>query len=384
MKTGFIVCAVLAVCLGTAALSTGSPFLLIPALLIFLVLTFSVLSVRLVVRTLSVHSSLSSGRVCRGEPVTLGVDVEVRGLLPVAPITLELISTHDAEPMPIRLRSVNRRVQRLTMPFQASHIGPSYPGVRSMTVEDIFGLYRKTINAERSLGELLVLPGTFRIEELRFAPGDPGSEVMSRATEDISSPSDFRLYQTGDSMKKIHWKLSAKKQEWMVRRFDEPILSDALILMDGSPPPSWGHPEAEADIRDALLETAASVLTHLLRSDHPFRLPLMGQHPVDLERGTGEALLLENLARADFSETDRFERVLLFESRRMRKVGSTVVISARLNGPIVDMMIRLHRMGPCLRFYLITFVPDDPALKLPIERLQQAGIEIHFVKPVPI
>lgn len=49
-------------------------------------------------------------------------------------------------------------------------------------------------------------------------------ETLARATEDISNPSDLRTYAPGDPMKKIHWKQSLRKQELLVRRFEEPAL----------------------------------------------------------------------------------------------------------------------------------------------------------------
>ena len=85
------------------------------------------------------------------------------------------------------------------------------------------------------------------------------------------------LNRLGDSLKRVHWKLSARKRELVVRRFEEPVLPEALVLMDCSPPPSWGHPEAEADVRDSLLETAASVMNSQMITDHAVRLPLLGK-----------------------------------------------------------------------------------------------------------
>ena len=103
-----------------------------------------------------------------------------------------------------------------------------------------------------------------------------------------------------------------------------------------------------------------------------------------LEDGTYDfALLLENLAQLDFSETDRFERVLLLETRRMRRVGATVVISARLSSHMVDVMIRMRRMGPEMRLYLVTFTPDDPLVLPLISKLQQGDIEVCYVTPIP-
>ena len=366
-----------------AAFSTGSPVFLTGAVLLVLVMLCSFFSVWHAARTLEIRSDLSGRTVRRGEDVMLTVSVRHKGLLPIAPVLLELYATADRPETAVRLKDAPGRVQKLTVPFHAAHVGVSTPGVKSCTVEDLFGLFSKVITPETAMGELMVLPMPFQVEPLTFAPGDSGLETMARATEDVTSPSDIRAYMPGDALKKIHWKLSARKRELVVRRFEEPVLPDCLVLMDCSAPPSWGHKEAEADVRDALLETAASIVSSQVNSDHAVRLPLLGKHPMELEKGMGMPLILENLARVDFSETDRFERVLLMETRRMRKVGATVVIAARLSSHMVDVMIRMHRMGPEVRLYLVTFTPDDPVVLRLISKLQQGEVEVCYVTPVP-
>ncbi len=366
-----------------AAFSTGSPIFLTAAVLIVLLVAFSFLGVWQAARTLEVHSDLSGRSVQRGESVMLTVTVKHRGIIPIAPMLLELYATPDTPETAVRLKDAPGRTQKLTLPFHAAHVGVSSPGVKSCTVEDLFGLFAVTKQPKAAQSELLVLPLPFQVEQLTFAPGDSGLETMARATEDVTNPSDIRAYMPGDALKKIHWKLSARKRELVVRRFEEPVLPDALVLMDCSPPPSWGHPEAEADVRDSLLETAASVMNSQMATDHAVRLPLLGEHPVELDKAMGMPMILENLARVDFSETDKFERVLLLETRRMRKVGATVVISARLSSHMVDVMIRMRRMGPIVRLYLVTFTPDDPMVLPLISKLQQGQIEVCYVTPVP-
>ena len=364
------------------AFCTGSVLFYTLALLLLLLTLGGFFSVLLASRTLTASAEISEETVRRGEDVSLLLSVRHRGFLPIAPILLELAFPSGAD-REVRLRDLPGRLQTLRMPVRTAHIGAFSAGIRSCTVEDLLGLFERKIDMEQSLFEVVVLPRTFDIEPLTLSPGDPGSEIMQRATEDLNAPSDVRSYQPGDAMKKIHWKLSLRKGELMVRRFDEPVLQDVLILLDCSRPPSLGHPQAEADVRDALLETAASVFADQLKTDHALRLPLPGAHPVDLEKGTGLAIAFEDLARVDFSEADRFERVLTLESRRLRKVGCTVVISARLTSGMVDVMIRMHRMGPTLRFYLITFVPDDPNLMRLTSRLRQSGIEVASIVPEP-
>ncbi len=383
MKMHLTLPAVVIFALLLAAFSTGSPLFFMAALLLVLLILFGFISVWQASRTLTIQSDLSGKTVQRGDNVILNVVVHHHGLLPIAPILLELSATPDMPETKVRLKDAPGKHQRLTLPFHASHVGVCAPGVKAYTIEDLFGFFSIRRCPEASQGDLLVLPVVFPVEDLLFAPGDSGFETLARATEDVTNPSDVRTYQQGDALKKIHWKLSLRKGELMVRRFEEPVLPEVLVLMDCSQPPTWEHPDAEADVRDSLLETAASVVAHQLHSDHGVRLPLQGAHPVEFEKSMGLPLLLEDLARLDFSETDRFERVLLLETRRLRKVGSTVIVSARLNSNMVDMMIRMRRMGPYVRLYLITFTPDDPKLVPLISKLQQAAIQVRFVTPAP-
>jgi len=365
----------------TVALCTGSQLFLLLAVLVVLVLAGAFIAVLWASATLEVDGELSEETVRRGDDVTLFLRMRHRGLISVAPLLLELSDPAGSRDRDIRLKNMPRRVQSIRLPVHASHVGVYSVGLRACVVEDLLGLVRKRILLRQTHFELLVLPRTFEVDPLTLAPGDPGSELMARATEDLSAPSDIRSYQQGDAMKKIHWKLSMRKGELMVRKFDEPILQDVLILMDCSRPPSWGHPQAEADLRDALLETAASVLTSQASTDHQFRLPLLGSHPVDVDKRMGLAIALDYLSRVDFSETDRFERVLAMESRRLRKVGCVVIVAARLNIPMIDIMVRMHRAGPNIRLYLVTFAPEDENVIPLIARLKQSDIEVAYVTP---
>ena len=365
----------------TVALCTGSQLFLLLSILILMILAGAVVAVLWASATLSVEGALSGETVRRGDDVVLSLRIRHRGLIPVAPLLLELSDPVGNRDRDVRLKNMPHRLQSMKLPIHASHVGVFSVGLHSCTVEDLLGLVQRRIVLHKTSFDLVVLPQTFDVEPLKLAPGDPGSELMSRATEDLNAPSDIRSYQPGDAMKKIHWKLSMRKRELVVRKFDEPILQDVLVLMDCSPPPSWGHARAGADIRDAMLETAASILTAQTVTDHQIRMPLPGKHPVDVDKSMGLPIAMDYLARVEFSETDRFERVLSMESSRLRKVGCVVIISARLNIPMVDIMIRMHRAGQNIRLYLVTFAPDDENVLPLIARLREAGIEVSYVTP---
>ena len=214
----------------TVALCTGSQLFLLLSILILLVVVAAFIAVLWASATLTVDGRLSGETVYRGDDVVLSLRVHHRGLFPVAPLLLELSDPSGNRERDIRLKNMPNKVQSMRLPIHAAHVGVFSVGLHSCTVEDLLGLVRKKIPFQKTSFELLVLPRTFDIEPLKLAPGDPGSELMARATEDLSAPSDVRNYQPGDAMKKIHWKLSLRKRELMVRKFDEPLLPDVLIL----------------------------------------------------------------------------------------------------------------------------------------------------------
>lgn len=375
---------IIAAALTVAALSTGSSVFLMGALLVWLMMATGFIGVWWAAKTLTITSLLTDTTVQRGEDVALQIGVKYAGFFPIAPLMAEIAAGPDRPAQTLRLNGLPGREQKLTLNFHAAHVGVTSPGVKKIVISDLLGMFTVEKLPLVQGGELIVLPLPFDVGALTYAAGDSGTESMARASEDVTSPADVRAYQPGDAMKKIHWKLSVRKQELMVRRFEAPVMPDALVLLDCSRPPKTADENAQLDLRDALLETAASVMQQNIQTEHPAKLPIHGDHPIELDRGMGLPVILEALARVDFSAPDKFDRMLMLEMRRMRKVGSTVIISARLNSRMVDVMVAMRRMGPTMRLYLVTFDPDDPT-KLPlISKLQSAGIEVCYVTPVQL
>lgn len=381
MKSHLMMPAGLLAMLLTAALSTGSKLMFILALMVALTVLVSLISVMWAAGTIRITAEMEDQTVYRGDHTTLVLGVSHSGWIPIAPVILELPSMSGGECRRIRLKDHPGHVQSLRMPIDATHVGIYTSGIQTCIIEDLLGLFQRVIRPDETVYSLTVLPRTFDVDPAAMAPGDPGSELMARANEDLSAPSDIRAYQPGDAMKKIHWKLSIRKRELIVRKFEEPLMQEVLILMDCSRPPFRGNPQAEADIRDALLETAASVFSAQMKTDHEIRMPLTGSRPAEADRSIGTTIAMKYLAGVDFSETDRFERVLQMESSRMNKVGFVAVVTARLNYAMVDIMIRIHRAGPNMRVYLVTYTPDDINVLPLISRLQQSEIEVASVTP---
>lgn len=65
----------------------------------------------------------------------------------------------------------------------------------------------------------------------------------------------------------------------------------------------------------------------------------------------------------------------------MRRTGATIVVTTRLDSDVVEGVKHIRRSGPSVRFYLVTFRPDDPAYEPLVAQLQRHLVEVCFVTP---
>ncbi len=141
----------------------------------------------------------------------------------------------------------------------------------SATIYDMLGLFRwrkwKKRTQQERLISVNILPKLHEIvdEPIRRNPsvmveGDQFSDQHSG--DDPAQVFDVREYMDGDKLNRVHWKMTAKTDELMVKEFGEPIDSAVLILLDLS---AAKKKSEQLRLRDALMETALSLSQRLLQ-----------------------------------------------------------------------------------------------------------------------
>ena len=364
-----------------SGLSLGGRMFYLSAIFAVLALVFSLFCVVFTRRTLVLSCQLTPEQTPRGELAHLHIQARQRLALPISPLEIVLCLGELRQTCALSFR---RRAARLTLDIPARHIGELPAGIAEAYCTDALGLFRLRLPTDGALQTLLVLPRSFEVTPLRFLQGEEGRTLQNRTTEDLSSPEDTRSYRQGDALKRVHWKLSVRKRELVVRKFETPAPPDTLILLDCTAPADGAAPEAAAALRDALCETALSVAEMQARGGTPVRVPLYGVQAGEFlsdPTGGNTPQLAEMLARQPFTGGEAFSRVLNMELRRMRRTGATVIITAHLDAGIAEGIKHIRRMGPSARLYYITAAPDAPQDRPYIAQLQQNLVEVCYVTP---
>ncbi|MFR6025947.1 MAG: AAA family ATPase [Christensenellales bacterium] len=262
--------------------------------------------------------------------------------------------------------------------FACPHVGVFPVGVSQLTISDCFGLFAFRRSMRGAPQNVAVLPNPVQTAPLPVSPGEGENSSAQRALSDHSIPEDIRAWQDGDELKRVHWKLSARRQSLMVHTYETPQRPDALILLDIAQPSG----AARSALIDALTEGCAGTIESLLQAGRMTRLPLelSGQGELAGQGMESFDAMRRALAAAGYNRQDDFARVLLLASPRMRRTGSVAVFSTRLTPAIADAALALSRMGARMRYTLVTAGETTEEQAKLLNLLRVSGVETLHVK----
>ena len=379
-RRAFVFVLVLATAL-VVALSTGAQIYYLVVLAMGMMLLLSLSACLLALFTVKTSIRCPRRSVARGAGVPVVASIRHMGLLPVKSIALKLSIPDDSGSLDaLELDALPFRQRNYDVTVPCPHKGIYSIGVTSVSVTDVFALFQFSRKITGSQFQVEVLPRVRRLPPLELSAGDTGDNRITRMTEDNASPSDVRLWQIGDPLKKVHWKLSMRKRELMVRTYEESARPDTLVLLDLYP---LGALKSHTlTIEDAVCETAASIVQAQLAAAYPVRMPLMSAQPTevsaDAEAGFGP--FLHALTRVQFDSPYPFEKVMMLEMRRMQRTGGTVLITPRHNARIADLAAQMTRGGMRVCVCWVTDNKREEALELST-RLNDMGVKAFRIDP---
>jgi len=246
-------------------------------------LTAGFLSAHHAVRKISIVRTLPAEAV-EGEPVGVGLALRatgfgrryfvealeaIPGLQPVAVFVPAVDARRGAYASYVTtaVRRGMHRVQRAT--------------VRSAGLTGLFVARREV----RAPGEITVYPRYWRIRRFPLAAWTPAFQTSGSARR--RGGLEFyglRDYRSGDSVRHVHWRSSARRGSLMVREFEQEIPGSITLLIDTRPDVQAGS-EGENTFED-LIRAAASIAWYVTVHGGAVRLVASGRSGmVDLAGG---------------------------------------------------------------------------------------------------
>jgi uncharacterized protein (DUF58 family) len=377
---------ILAVLLALVGLALDSRFLLAAALGLFVVAFAGWAWNQLSLFGLHYQRHLSETRAFLGETIQLTLEVRNQKLLPLTWLDItdlfppdlpvdggRIVSNRASNLGEFRTFWMPGAFQRLRRQFTVHCAQRGYHayGPATLNTGDGFGFFtRKARQTEQNY--VIVYPRLYSVSDLRIPAKNPFGERGAKRSlfEDPLRTVGVRQWHPSDSLRRVHWKATARYQEMLSRVYEASEEPQMLIFLNvATLPRHWQGTVPE------LMERAISVAASLAAvcagmrlpfgliangvlpgSDQPLRL-LPSRSPNQLLR------ILECLAGITSYASLPIEEMLLQESPRLPWGATLIVVTAITHDDLLAAVLDLDEAGR--EVVLFTLAQEPPKLELP-------------------
>jgi uncharacterized protein (DUF58 family) len=313
------------------------------------------------------HRRLSRQQVFFGEEITFEIEVANRKPLPLPWLQIEdelpdrvTLLKGKAEPtaedrvilnnmFPINMyHRVTRR-----FPIKCSQRGAFTFGPTRIHSGDLFGFFRRDMLIPQ-LNYLLVYPRLVPLEKLGIASRQLFGDIRLKRHlfQDPVLTAGVRDYQSGDSLKRIHWKSTARLGKLQTKVYEPTTTVDISLFLDVRTlkAPLWG---SVYQLQELGIIAVASVSQHALKSG--FRVGLyvnqitrfsLGMLKVPPSQHPDQMLhILEALAQLHQVETIPVAKYIRQEAPGLPWGSTLLVISAQPGEDLLATLLDLKRAG---------------------------------------
>ena len=201
------------------------------------------------------------------------LNIKNRGIIPVSCVfcRVQVINqlTREKNEILLSLKAVSKGNVQKEFQIASEHCGYLYVSAEQIYLLDWMGFLPVPCPA-KALGKVSVLPDTFSpnlyLSMSMARREDAAFWSQEQKGTDYTEVFSLRDYADGDSLKQIHWKLSSKRQQLIVKEPSLPIEKSLLIFWDKN------AAAASPGEMDAMAECVASISQTILEQGTSFAL----------------------------------------------------------------------------------------------------------------
>jgi len=200
---------------------------------------------------------------------------------------------------------------------------------------DPFGLFRAVLQYPE-FETLLVYPPVANLPPIQLPEGTTTGSIRShvRSLHVTTNAAGIREYAPGDSLRRIHWLSTARRQKMMSKEFDREPSGDLWIILDMDEGVQAGEGEESTEEYGVIL--AASLADRVLRENRAVGLVARGGERVFIPLGKGRGQIwriLRGLAHATTASNGTLAETLEEERKNLRR-GTTALIITPSTDPV--------------------------------------------------
>jgi uncharacterized protein (DUF58 family) len=357
----------------------GSKPLYPVALGFLLVVAVAALTVHLAARPMRYRRSGGAAEHLEGDDVTVDVELEPRGFLGLASaVVVERLGKLGERRIPLRREGRFLRGRYVLESLPRGRYGVDEAVA---VIDDPFGLERAEVTLPAQ-GALLVFP---RLVELDGLFSEAGQRAHDGRRLLLRRPTGFdvhsvREYEEGESLRKVHWRTTARRGRLMVKELQDEPRDELAIVLDAD-----AQSVAGASF-DAQVRVAGSLLRAHVWRDRRAVLVVnsLHQETVSVQSYAGDwRVALETLASVEPTGKLPLVALLADEAGPVGRAFEIALVTSRLDPRLVDRLIQRTLAQRRVSLVFVdapTFAGARPTREPNILRLQASGVPVAVVR----
>ena len=268
------------------------------------------------------------------------------------------------------------------IPFTTRYRGWYQFGIDRVNVTDFMGLFQLSRAYDRH-AEIISLPRILDFSNMPLAL-DVVAEASSRfdiKDEDYSTIADIRSYLPTDSIKRVHWKLTAKRNEWLVKIFQANAINSMSIVLDSkrmTVPPEEMYP-----LEDLIVEYSLGLARYCLKRSMPVELIATNGNRTRAHNITGFDAMYKLCGGLKFEEEPSLDPVAVLTHMLNDSTSyvNAVICTAALSVELYERFINAINKGNYSAImYFPTKVPNEECERI-FNLLEEGGLPCFRITP---
>jgi uncharacterized protein (DUF58 family) len=260
------------------------------------------------------------------------------------------------------------------IPFRVKYRGIFQVGIKSVQAVDMMGLFRLKRRFYKKT-EIHVLP---RIVDMSGFPLAMNvlTEAHSRydiKDEDYATISDIRPYLPTDSIKRVHWKLTAKRNEWLVKNFQSNVLNKVTVIFDSLR--LHLRYKEQIILEDRIIETAMGLARFCLRKGMPVNFMTGEGHTVSCQNAAMFETVYTIGSHLIFKEKPPYNPQSMLTQCLNDAAGyvNALILTPRLDGSLYERIVNGMNNGHYIAVLYFPTTIKDPDSEEIFQLLSEGG-----------
>lgn len=241
----------------------------------------------------------------------------------------------------------------------------------SIEIRDFFNIF--TITKPLLKENVRVYPRTRILPATTFdlGVGNDGFKQSKSPMEDPYNTREMRRYNTGDSLKRINWKVSAKQGELYVRIGEQTKGIDYLLVIDMNE--DIYRLDSEGRKEEALIAEALAVSFLLLREEKEHKVIINGleRKEFDMRRMSHHDALVEYMVDHDSNGTKTLQDFMSEKAEIFQSASSIILFTGNRNANVTRVVMKIKDRYNAITWYAV----EDENSKDP----QYDGITMKYI-----